>query len=107
MQVLNYGRKPWGVSMRGLSIKFMKDLLEPEGKLHPLLERVKIDHSLMLAIRDGYLNIYYRGGNIVRIMDYDDLYQTYFDVNYGFGKIVADSELMFAIRLTRKSWLLF
>ena len=79
--------------MRGLSRKFMDDLLKPEGKLHPILDRVKIDHSLMLAIRDGYFNIYYRGGNIVRITDYDRLYQTSFDVNYGLGKIVSDSEI--------------
>jgi hypothetical protein len=91
--VHNSDKGQWDVSMRGLSRKFMDDLLKPEGSLQPVIERVKIDNSLMLAIRDGYLNIYYRGGNIVRITDYDGLYQTFFDVNYGLGKIVADSEI--------------
>ena len=53
--------------MRGLSKKFMNDLSKPEGTLYPILERVRKDHNLMFAIRDGYINIYYRGGNIIRI----------------------------------------
>jgi hypothetical protein len=68
--------------MRGLSEKFMNDLSKPEGKLHPILERVKKDHSLMLAIRDGYINIYYRGGNILRVTEHQGFYQTFFDVNF-------------------------
>ena len=58
--------------MRGLSEKFMNDLSKPEGKFHPILERVKEDHNIMLAIRDGYINIYYRGGNIIRITQRED-----------------------------------
>jgi hypothetical protein len=68
--------------MRGLSEKFMNDLSRPEGELHPILERVKKDHSLMLAIRDGYINIYYRGGNILRVTEHQGFYQTFFDVNF-------------------------
>jgi hypothetical protein len=68
--------------MRGLSEKFMNDLSKPEGTLHPILERVKKDHNLMLAIRDGYINIYYRGGNILRITERSGFYQTFFDVNF-------------------------
>ena len=79
--------------MRGLSRGFMNDLLKPEGRLNPILERVKKDHTLMLAIRDGYVNIYYRGGNILRVTEQDDFYQTFFDVQYGLGQEVADSEV--------------
>ncbi|HPB83164.1 MAG TPA: hypothetical protein PK200_14090, partial [Spirochaetota bacterium] len=53
--------------MRGLSPDFMKSLTSKSGLLNPILERVKIDDTLMLAIRDEYINIYYRGGNIIRI----------------------------------------
>ncbi len=79
--------------MRGLSEKFMNDLLKQEGKLHPILERVKKDHTLMLAIREGYINIYYRGGNILRITERDDFYQTFFDVNFAkSGQSVSNPE---------------
>jgi hypothetical protein len=53
--------------MRALSDKFMQDLLREDGMLHPVLDRVKKDQTLMLAIRKDYVNIYYRGGNILRI----------------------------------------
>ncbi len=67
-------------------------MLKPEGKLHPILERVKKDHSLMLAIRDGYVNVYYRGGNILGVVERDGLYETFFDVQYGLGQEVTSSE---------------
>lgn len=37
------------------------------GKLSTLLARIKEDDTLMLALRDGYINIYYRGGSLLRI----------------------------------------
>ena len=77
--------------MRELSKEFTNDLLAPEGKLHPILERVRKDHTLMLAIRDGYINIYYRGGNILRVIDHQGFYQTSFDFQYGLGKSIANS----------------
>ena len=71
----------------------MDDLLKPEGILHPILERVKKDHTLMLAIRDGYINIYYRGGNILKVTERDGFYQTFFDVKYAkSGQYVANPE---------------
>ena len=71
----------------------MNDLSKPEGKLYPILERVKKDHNLMLAIRDGYINIYYRGGNIIRITQRKDLYQTFFDIQYAkSGQCVVNPE---------------
>jgi hypothetical protein len=76
--------------MRGLSDNFMKDLLEPERMLYPILDRVKKDHSLMLAIRDRYINIYYKGGNILKVTEQEGFYRTFFDVQYAkLGQDVA------------------
>ncbi len=61
----------------------MSDLLEPDGLLHPILERIKHDHTLMLSIRKDYLNIYYRGGNILRIREQrKGCYSAFFDSKY-------------------------
>lgn len=67
---------------RKLSPKFLSDL--KIGLLAPLLGRVKEDQTLMLAIREDYINIYYRGGNLLKISparDKED-YVADFDVNY-------------------------
>jgi len=50
---------------RGLSEKFLADL--KKGFLKPLLSIVKADNTLMLAIRDNYINIYYRGGSLLKL----------------------------------------
>lgn len=50
---------------RVVSTAFADDL--KHGKLSPLLSRIKEDDTLMLALRDGYINIYYRGGNLLKI----------------------------------------
>jgi len=69
--------------MRVLSEPFMNDLINEDGKLHSILERVKRDHTLMLAIRDDYINIYFRGGNILRISEKKKgSYQAEFDKKY-------------------------
>ncbi len=67
--------------MRKLSDDFLDDL--KTGLLQPLLVRVKQDNTLMLAIRDGYINIYYRGGNIVRVKSKNNgRYSPAFDSQY-------------------------
>lgn len=43
------------------------------GSLKPLLERVKIDPDLDLQIRNGYINIYYKGNNLLKLIDNEDL----------------------------------
>lgn len=70
--------------MRALSDAFMHDLLSSnDGVLHPILERVHQDHTLMLAIRDGYINVYYRGGSILKLSEQrKGSYSAFFDIKY-------------------------
>lgn len=50
---------------RGLSTAFLSDL--KQGILTPLLERMHHDTSLDLGIRHNCLNVYYRGGSLLRV----------------------------------------
>jgi hypothetical protein len=69
--------------MRELSNNFLADLNNAKGVLHPILKRIQNDHTLMLAIRDGYVNVYYRGGNILNIKEQQQgTYLASFDVKY-------------------------
>lgn len=68
------------IKMRGLSKRFMKDL--KEGELKPLLDAVKKDDTLCLEIRENYINIYYRGGNICKVTEEDEKYLFFFDMKY-------------------------
>jgi hypothetical protein len=66
--------------MRELSNRFIGDL--QDGILLPLAERVRRDNTLMLAIRNGYVNIYYRGGSILKIEERKTKYVVTFNENY-------------------------
>jgi hypothetical protein len=69
--------------MRALSQTFMANLLNQDGLLRPILERTKQDHTLMVSIREGYINIYYRGGNILRVKEnHNGSYNAFFDNEY-------------------------
>jgi hypothetical protein len=69
--------------MRVLSETFINDLLNSEGVLFPILSSVKKDQTLMLAIRDGFINIYYRGGSILRVTENEGgSYGGFFDERY-------------------------
>jgi hypothetical protein len=70
------------MSKRILSENFERDL--KEGLLAPIVSRVKKDNSLLLCIRNGYINIYYRGGNILKISELsgNGSYEVFFDENY-------------------------
>jgi len=69
--------------MRALTQTFMTNLLNQDGLLHPILERTKKDHTLMLSIREGYINIYYRGGNILRVEEQrNGFYSAFFENEY-------------------------
>lgn len=52
---------------RKLTDTFKFDLKYENGLLHPILKRVQQDHTLMMAIRKNYINIYYRGGNLLKL----------------------------------------
>jgi hypothetical protein len=78
---------PGRIIIRTLSESFMHDLLDPAGLLSPILTRVKMDQTLMLAIRENSINIYYRGGNLLRISEKKaGNYQAYFDSKYNHTK---------------------
>ena len=61
--------------MRKLSESFVKKL---NGEWKPLLEYILSDSELDLQIRDNYINVYYQGGNILKIklrsFDFDEFY---------------------------------
>ena len=67
--------------IRVLSEAFVDDLRF--GLLRPFLDRVKKDNTLLLCIRNGYINIYYRGGNILKIEEKTNgSYEVFFDADY-------------------------
>lgn len=66
--------------MRALSDTFMQDL--QNGELHELLKVVKADETLCLEIRENYINIYYRGGNVLRLAEVNREYTFSFDQKY-------------------------
>lgn len=66
--------------MRYLSNQFMFDL--EFGNLKELLEFIKRDKTLCLEIRENYINIYYRGGNILCIRENNRGYHYEFDLKY-------------------------
>ena len=68
--------------MRNLDDVFLK-ALRKGGYLHPLLDAVKSDPTLCLELRGKSANIYYRGGNLMKIeqLSSDDFILS-FDENY-------------------------
>lgn len=65
---------------RLLDKDFFKDLLD--GDLENCLDYVRTDDTLDLEIRENYINIYYRGGNILKVNKKGNYYQYEFDYNY-------------------------
>ena len=66
--------------MRKLDRDFLKDL--KKGQLKDLLNYVKSDNTLDLEIRENYINIYYRGSNILKVTKDNSSYSFSFDCNY-------------------------
>ena len=68
--------------VRSLSPEFLNDL--KTGMLSPLRAKVRSDDTLMLALRGNYINIYYRGGSILRLTQRASAseYDAFFDKAY-------------------------
>ncbi len=77
---------------RVLSDSFMNDL--KFGFLNPLLKRVVLDTTLDLEIRENYINIYYQGGNLLRLKPKSKKeYSAFFDFKYFKGAGLKPLEL--------------
>jgi hypothetical protein len=91
--------------IRKITPKFMNDLTSEEGILHPVLAQVKKDHTLMLAIRKNYINIYYRGGNILKVTERSKKYTTDFDENYNLSdKEIPSSSVAITNQNDSQNW---
>lgn len=67
-------------SKRILNDRFFNDL--KNGILSPILKAVREDNNLILEIRQNYINIYYRGGNILELRQANNFYKAKFDPKY-------------------------
>lgn len=73
------------IARRGLSPEFLADL--QGGLLAPIRERVARDQSLCLELREDYINVYYRGGNVMRVSRANGGYSAFFDTKYFQGVV--------------------
>ena len=81
--------RPWrlrvmskDLHMRALNDSFLNAFLE-DGKLFPLLDLVRKDHTLCMELRGEYVEIYYRGGLLYKIDDNEyGNYKIYYNENY-------------------------
>lgn len=71
-----------GTRERGISADFVEAL--KTGKLQPILRRVCNDDTLSLEVRNGYVDIYYRGGRLLGLHERGggDWFHTEFDPKY-------------------------
>jgi hypothetical protein len=80
--------------MRRINSRFIDDLLN--GKLTFFLNEVKSQRDkLSLEIRNGYINIYYKGGNLLKITQKSKGYSFHFDVKYCKHKSRSDNLELF------------
>jgi len=87
---------------RGLSAEFMNELLN--GFLTPILKLVQNDDTLSLQIRNDYLNIYYRGGNILKLTRKNNSYLTHFENKYSTDKIKMNLPNLISIKEDSNRW---
>ena len=57
--------------MRKLSSTFLQCL--KSGFLSPITEQVQCDHDLSLDVREGYVNIYYKGNSLLKLAEVNSL----------------------------------
>jgi hypothetical protein len=85
--------------MRHIDSRFIEDLLH--GDLQYFLDMVKSNREVLsLEIRNGYINIYYRGGNLLKITQKKTGYSFHFDAKYCKHK---DSDTNFELLNTVRS----
>jgi hypothetical protein len=87
-QILLLQNKQGLCMTRAISDSFMNDL--QEGKLAGLTRKIQNDDTLMLALRGNYVNVYYRGGSILRLTEQNSSYAAWFDKNYTDGQEPTD-----------------
>ena len=64
---------------RGLHSPKWKAAFQKNGLLYDLLEIVKSEEDLVIEIRNDYFNVYYKGGNLVKV---ESINSIQFDHNY-------------------------
>lgn len=74
---------------RGLHSEKWATAFGKEGKLGGLIEMVKNDDELVLQIREDYFNVYYKGGNLLKVSS-ENSFQ--FDYNYYKCEISLDTQ---------------
>ena len=74
---------------RGLHSDKWDNAFGEDGKLGGLIEMVKNDDELVLQIRDDYFNVYYKGGNLLKVSS-ENSFQ--FDYNYYKCEIGLDTQ---------------
>jgi len=84
-----------------LDDEFVHDLLS--GSFSSLLEYVIDDPSLDLQIRDNYINIYYRGGNLLKIDKVGNEYNYFFDMKYLKGNKLNSKDTLHEL-LNKSLW---
>jgi hypothetical protein len=90
---------------RKLSFEFIEDL--KTGNLKQILDLVKLDPTLDLNIRGNYVNIYYRGGNILKISEIKPhIYSFWFDPDYQVSR-PSNEIANLKTHLENRDWLYF
>ena len=74
---------------RGLHSDKWDNAFGKDGKLGGLIEMVKKDDELVLQIREDYFNVYYKGGNMLKVSS-ENSFQ--FDYNYFKCEISLDTQ---------------
>lgn len=74
---------------RGLHSDKWNNAFGEDGKLGGLIEMVKKDDELVLQIREDYFNVYYKGGNMLKVSS-ENSFQ--FDYNYYKCEIDLDTQ---------------
>jgi hypothetical protein len=92
-------------ALRAISEKFMCDL--KGGLLHPIVQQIRHDDTLMLALRGSYINVYYRGGNILKLTrdERSGKYDADFDKDYLQGGKWLDLPAQLATNTDVSAWL--